>query len=105
MSDRALSQLMAEELRVELAAVRMVMGDTDFCPFDIGTFGGRSTPDAGLSLRIAAATARKLLVKMAASRWGIQERGMSALDGIIRDRCGRAIHLLCGDLEWRTAPC
>lgn len=82
----ALSQLVAEELRIELAAVRMVMGDTDFCPFDIGTFGSRSTPDAGLSLRIAAATARKLLVKMAASRWGIQERGLGVSDGIIYDR-------------------
>ena len=56
----ALSQLVAEELRVSLASVRLVMGDTDVCPFDMGTFGSRSTPDAGPALRAAAATAREL---------------------------------------------
>ncbi len=47
----ALSLRVAEELRVPLAAVRLVMGDTDVCPFDVGTFGSRSMPDAGEQLR------------------------------------------------------
>jgi CO/xanthine dehydrogenase Mo-binding subunit len=65
------------------------MGDTDFCPFDIGTFGSRSMADAGLSLRIAAAGARRVLLKMAASRWGVQGRGLGVSAGIVRDRTGR----------------
>ncbi len=57
----ALRMLVAEELGVPLAAVRIAMGDTDLCPFDHGTFGSRSMPDAGAALRKAAARARTLL--------------------------------------------
>ena len=56
----ALSMLVADELRVPLSAVRLVMGDTDLCPYDVGTFGSRSMPDAGELLRRAAAGARAL---------------------------------------------
>jgi nicotinate dehydrogenase subunit B len=85
----ALSQLVAEELRIDVANVRMVMGDTDVCPYDIGTFGSRSMPDAGLSLRKAAASARRLLVAMAASRWKVNAPGLMAAGGVVRDRSGR----------------
>ncbi len=57
----ALRLLVAEELGVPLASVRLVMGDTDVCPFDWGTFGSRSMPDAGGALRLTAAYARGLL--------------------------------------------
>jgi CO/xanthine dehydrogenase Mo-binding subunit/aerobic-type carbon monoxide dehydrogenase small subunit (CoxS/CutS family) len=57
----ALSQLVAAELRVELDAVRLVMADTDLCPYDRGTFGSRSMADAGPLLRAAAAAARRSL--------------------------------------------
>ena len=35
----SLSQVVAEELRVPMAAITMVMGDTDLTPYDRGTFG------------------------------------------------------------------
>jgi len=57
----ALRMLAAEELGVPLSLVRLVLGDTDLCPFDMGTFGSRSMPDAGGALRAAAAHARTLL--------------------------------------------
>ena len=57
----ALSILVAEELHVPLSSVRLVMGDTDVCPVDMGTFGSRSMADAGAVLRAAAAAARRLL--------------------------------------------
>ena len=56
----ALSMLVAEELGVEPHAVRLAMGDTDLCPFDLGTFGSRSLPGAGEDLRMCAAGARAL---------------------------------------------
>ncbi len=56
----ALRLLVAEELGVELSRVRLVMGDTDLCPHDRGTFGSRSMPDAGSVLRRTAAYARAL---------------------------------------------
>ncbi len=57
----ALSLIVAEELRVEPEAVALVMGDTDLCPSDPGTFGSRSLPDAGEDLRVCAGAARELL--------------------------------------------
>ena len=53
--------LVAEELRADPADVRVVQGDTDVCPYDSGTFGSRSMPDAGEALRRAAAGARQFL--------------------------------------------
>jgi CO/xanthine dehydrogenase Mo-binding subunit/aerobic-type carbon monoxide dehydrogenase small subunit (CoxS/CutS family) len=57
----ALSLLVAAELEVPVDAVRVVMGDTDLCPYDAGTFGSRSMPDAAPLLRAAAAGARRSL--------------------------------------------
>ena len=62
---RALQLAVARELHVGMEAVRMVMGDTDVCPFDVGTFGSRSMPTALPDLRIAAAAARHELEQMA----------------------------------------
>jgi isoquinoline 1-oxidoreductase len=56
----ALRLLVAEELRVPLESVRLAMGDTDLCPYDMGTFGSRSMPDAGSALSQVAAYARFL---------------------------------------------
>ncbi len=80
----ALSVRVAEELRVSLAAVHLVMGDTDVCPFDVGTFGSRSMPDAGEHLRQAAASAREYLLGLAAARWSVGAAELSASDGCIR---------------------
>jgi isoquinoline 1-oxidoreductase len=57
----ALSLLVAAGLGVPAESVRLVMGDTDLCPYDEGTFGSRSIVDAGPLLRAAAAAARRSL--------------------------------------------
>jgi nicotinate dehydrogenase subunit B len=57
----ALSLLVAAELGIPAGQVQLVMGDTDLCPYDMGTFGSRSLPDAGPLLRAAAAAARHSL--------------------------------------------
>ncbi len=64
----ALSLLVSEELRLPLDAVELTMGDTDVCPWDMGTFGSRSMPDAGEHLRTTGAAARAVLLEIAASR-------------------------------------
>ena len=43
----SLAQELADELDVSLDAVDMVMGDTDLCPWDMGTFGSMSTRSFG----------------------------------------------------------
>ncbi len=57
--------LVADELGGELDDVTVVQGDTDVCPFDPGTVGSRSMPDAGQALRRAAAGARRILDELA----------------------------------------
>jgi isoquinoline 1-oxidoreductase len=84
----ALSLRVAEELHVPLATVRLVMGDTDVCPFDVGTFGSRSMPDAGEHLRQTAASARECLLGLAASRWNVSAAELVAADGCIRPSDG-----------------
>jgi isoquinoline 1-oxidoreductase len=64
----SLPQLVAEELDVPLSSVDIVMGDTDLCPTDIGTFGSLSIRQFGPVLRAAAAEAKAVLLLMAAER-------------------------------------
>jgi isoquinoline 1-oxidoreductase len=73
---------------VPVASVRLVMGDTDVCPHDVGTFGSRSMPDAGEQLRRVAASARECLRRLAAELWGVGVIDLVAADGSIRDSRG-----------------
>ena len=84
----ALSMRVAEELRVPLDAVRLTMGDTDLSPYDMGTFGSRSMPDAGEDLRRTAAAARECLVRLAADRWEVATGDLVASGGAVRVRDG-----------------
>jgi len=43
----SLAQELADELDVSIDTVDMVMGDTDLCPWDMGTFGSMSTRSFG----------------------------------------------------------
>ena len=82
----ALRLLVAEELAVDPADVRLVQGDTDLCPYDAGTFGSRSMPDAGEALRRAAAGAREALIDLAAPRLGGPHACLRAEQGSVA--CG-----------------
>ncbi len=65
-SKTALAQLIAEELDISLDAVDMVMGDTNLCPWDMGTFGSLTIRHFGPILRGAAAEARAVLLQLSA---------------------------------------
>ncbi|HVN77796.1 MAG TPA: molybdopterin cofactor-binding domain-containing protein [Terriglobia bacterium] len=84
-SRTALTQAVAEELRVPPDSIRMVMGDTELSPFDMGTFGSRTTPTMNPQLRRVAATARDLLIDLAAEAWGTHREGLIAGESEIRD--------------------
>ncbi len=81
----SLSQAVAEELRVPLSSVIMIMGDTDLVPPDGGTIGSRSTPQMGSQLRRAAATARLALIEMAAKNWNADPKSLQANQGMVID--------------------
>ena len=81
----SLAQSVADELRVPFASVRLVMGDTARTPFDLGTFGSRTTPYMAPQLRRAASALRDLLVELAAKRWNASPAGLAAAHGKVTD--------------------
>jgi nicotinate dehydrogenase subunit B len=85
----SLSQAVAEELRVQIEKIELVMGDTQLTPFDMGTFGSRTTPTMNLQLRKVASAARDLLIGLAAEQWRVDRRDLVAGDGKVTDREGK----------------
>ncbi len=79
----SLAQAIADELRVPLDRVSLVMADTDLVPFDQGTFGSQSTPRMAPQLARAAAAAREMLLDRAATQWNIDRATLSVKDGQI----------------------
>jgi len=83
----SLAQMAAEDLGVGLDAIEMIMGDTDRCPWDMGTFGSLTTRMFGPALRAAAAEARQVLLRLAAERLGapkdrlVVEKGVASVKG------------------------
>ncbi len=77
----SLAQVVAEELRVSMNSIRLVMGDTELTPFDAGTFGSRTTPTMSPQLRKASAAAREMLIDLAADHSKADRRGLIVDDG------------------------
>jgi isoquinoline 1-oxidoreductase len=87
----SLSMVVAEELRIQPEAVDLVMADTSRTPFDIGTFGSRTTPYTVPPLRKAAAAARALLVGLAAEQLGVERGALTVADGkVVHAATGRS---------------
>lgn len=79
----SLAQMMADELNVPLEKVKMVMGDTDLCPYDQGTWGSLSTRAFGPAMRAAAAEARAVLTEMASAKLGVPVAQLEVKDGVV----------------------
>ena len=77
--------MMADELNVPLEKVKMVMGDTDLCPYDAGTWGSQTTQTFGPAMRAAAAEARSVLTDLAAAKLGVPASQLEVKDGFIVD--------------------
>ena len=81
----SLTQAVAEELHVPIHQIELVMGDTQLTPFDMGTFGSRTTPTMNLQLRKVAASARDLLIGLAAAQWHADPDHLIAADAKVTD--------------------
>ena len=81
----SLSQGIAEELHLPIEKIELVMGDTQLTPFDMGTFGSRTTPTMNLQLRKVAAAARDLLIDLAATQWEVDRTHLVATEGKVLD--------------------
>ena len=94
----SLPQLAAEELDVPLSSVDIVMGDTDLCPFDSGTWGSLSTRQFGPVLRAAAAEAKAVLLLMAAERLQVEVADLTVDAGTVVHKTDRTKRVTYGQL-------
>ncbi len=81
----SLPVMMADELNVPLEKVKIIMGDTDLCPWDAGTYGSQSTQSFGQSMRAAAAEAKVVLLEQASAQLGVPVSQLDVRNGIITD--------------------
>ena len=81
----SLAQVLADELDVAFDSVDVVMGDTDLCPYDMGTFGSMTTPFLVPTVRKAAAEARAVLLALAAERLGVPAERLRVKNGVVTD--------------------
>jgi nicotinate dehydrogenase subunit B len=87
----ALAQMIAEELDVAVPSIELVMGDTDLCPDQIGTFGSLTIMLAGPQVRQAAAEARLALIERAAQRLGVPADQIQTAQGVARAPNGASL--------------
>jgi nicotinate dehydrogenase subunit B len=81
----SLAQTMADDLNVPIERIKMVMGDTDLCPWDGGTWGSMTTRHFGPYMRAAAAEARGVLLELASKKLRVPVSKLTVNDGVISD--------------------
>lgn len=79
----ALAQIVAEELDVPFANIKMVQGDTSTSIEQGSTVGSRTIERAGPQIRQAAAAARQELLKLAAARLNAPVEKLAVADGVV----------------------
>ena len=94
----SIPQLLAEELHVDYDAVDIVMGDTDLCPWDAGTFGSLSIRHFGVFLREAAGEARGVLMQLAAEQLKSPIGRLATQNGTVYDPSNPGRRISYGEL-------
>ena len=89
----ALSQMVADELDVNMSKVVLIQGDTDLTPDQGVTFGSLSIQNGGAQLRQAAATARRALLIEAGRRFNVPPENLRIEDGMVHPPQGEPVAL------------
>jgi isoquinoline 1-oxidoreductase subunit beta len=84
-----LSQAAAEELRVPLSQIQLVMADTSLVPDDGITAGSGSTPRTVPAVRQGAAAAREVLLDFACKSWNVDRNAVQLNNGKATDSAGQ----------------
>jgi CO/xanthine dehydrogenase Mo-binding subunit len=81
----SLAQAVAEELRTPAQSIRLVMADTDLTPYDLGTFGSRTTPLMAPQMKKVGAAAREALIDLAAAKWKADRSSLTVAGGAVKN--------------------
>ena len=80
----AITQIVAEELSLPVDRIVLVQGDTALTPNQGPTFASLSIQSGGMQIRRAAATAREVLLDLAARRLKVAKAELTIRNGVIR---------------------
>ena len=86
----ALTQIVADELDVDMVRIKVVSGDTARVPDEGVTAGSLSIQHSGAALQFASAEVRGLLLAAAAQKLGAPVEGLQVIDGTITAGAGGA---------------
>ena len=87
----ALTQMVSDELDVDLKRLEVISGNTALTPNEGVTAGSLSVQDSGTALRFACAEARGLLLQAAASKLGVAAADLSVSDGTISSKASSGV--------------
>ncbi|MBJ7340365.1 molybdopterin cofactor-binding domain-containing protein [Mycolicibacterium sp.] len=87
----ALAQIVAEELDVDVARIRMTAAATGVSPDEGYTAGSLSVQHSGSALRMAAAEARAVHLGLAAAQWDTSAALLTVADGTLTAPDGRSL--------------
>ncbi|MBK9389006.1 MAG: xanthine dehydrogenase family protein molybdopterin-binding subunit [Bacteroidetes bacterium] len=94
----SLVQIMADDLNVPMEKIKMVMGDTELCPWDGGTWGSMTIRSFGPNMRRAAAEAKGVLLELAANKLKVPATQLVVVDGVIFDPANPGKSVTYGEL-------
>ena len=78
-----MQQVVGEELNIEPSKIQVIMADTALTPNEGYTSGSRTVESGAMKVRYAAATARQIMIELAARHWSIDESLISLEDGFL----------------------
>ncbi len=81
-----MAQIAAETLGIGVDRIRVIAGDTDVTPYDIGAYASRTTFIAGGAVQRAAEDARRQLLDLAAGELHLAPDDLRIVNGIIVSR-------------------
>jgi CO/xanthine dehydrogenase Mo-binding subunit len=84
-SSSVVATLVAEELGMELANIRVLAADTDLCPVDLGAYSSRITFMVGNACIDAARKLREQVVSAVASEWEVKPNRVRMMGGKVFD--------------------
>ena len=84
--ETTMAQIVADELALDIAKVRLHQGDTDRIAYGFGTFASRSITIGGSAVRLAAAKLGDKLRAIAAARWEVVPDEVELTSGAARRR-------------------
>jgi nicotinate dehydrogenase subunit B len=84
----AFRQIMSDELDVDFAKTTCVMGSTDVTVDQGGSGGSDALQTDGYPMRRVAAEARRVLLEMASTHFGVPVTALAVSDGVVSTKTG-----------------